>query len=305
MTGLDELAWADAPPGPEPSLGEIFCLTFIKDVDDDEALRRMGGLPDTLAVRTPADIAKLHTFDEGYPTVASALRLGSWTVVFEPDGFEGPELVTAVSRGTEAISVLRHDYAAPAFAYAVGGTLVTHFDPTVPAYRYGSDPDLLLPSMLDVGFSLADNDFFDGSIARCLQLAGELTGALPTVEALAGPLPSAHIEPWFSSAPKPPAARPGHEGPVDAVTEVHRLTALHDLTDTPGLAAALSSAPCVVAPTSPLGLHVREWLTESRRASWSLNDHSARHRMTDEDRRRAFDLGWLARALGAALDPAR
>jgi hypothetical protein len=109
---------------------------------------------------------------------ASALSLGTWTVVFEPDGFNGSHLTAEVSRGTEAVSVLRHD---------------------------------------------------------------------------------------------------------DALAAAERVT---------------------VTPDSPLGQHVRTWLTESRRANWSLNDHSGRHRMTETERRRAFDFGWLARALGAALQPA-
>lgn len=312
MTSVDDLSWADAYPGDEPMLDEIFCLTFIKGVDGTEALRRMGGLADTVATRTLSDIGDLHNYDDGYPEVASVLPLGTWTVVFEPSGFEGSHMVAALSRGTEAVSVLRHDYASPAFGYAVAGELITHFDPTSPAYRYGADPDRLVPRMIDAGFvttdeSDDDDDRYSSAISRSLRLIEQITGVLPTFEALTGPLTSAHIETWFSEAPKQPAGRPGHDGPVDAVAEVRRLTSLHGLTDTPGLADALAAAeraePVVVTPDSPLGQHVRAWLTESRRASWSLNDHGGRHRMTETERRRAFDLGWLARALGAALQP--
>jgi hypothetical protein len=307
----DDLAWADAFPGQGPTLGEIFCLTFIRGVDGPEALRRMGGLPDTTATRTWSDIGDLHNFDDGYPEVASVLPLGTWTVVFEPNGFNGSHLTPIVSRGTEAVSVLRHDYASPTFAYAVDGELITHFDPTFPAYRHGADPDRLLSRMHDVGFTTTeddeDDDNFNGDTGRSLRLIEQLTGVLPTFEALASPLTSAHIEPWFTKAPKQPAGRPGHDGPVDAVTEVRRLTNLHRVTDTPGLADALAAVergePVTVTPDSPLGQHVRIWLTESRRASWSLNDHGGQHRMTEPERRRAFGLGWLARALGAALQP--
>jgi hypothetical protein len=160
--------------------------------------------------------------------------------------------------------------------------------------------------MVDIGFATTEDedDDLDAVIAGSLLLAEHITGVLPTFEALTGPLTSAHIEPWFTGARKPPAGRPGHDGPVDAVAEVRRLTGLHGLTDTPGLADALAAAeraePVTITPDSPLGRHVRDWLTESRRASWSLNDHSG-HRMTEAERRRAFDLGWLTRALGAAI----
>jgi len=92
---------------------------------------------------------------------------------------------------------------------------------------------------------------------------------------------------------------------ADAVAETRRLSALYGLAESPGLADALAATErgelSIVTPDSPLGRHVRAWLTESNRASWSLNDHSARHRMSDTERRRGYDLGWLTRALGAAL----
>ena len=312
MRDVDELSWADAYAGDERCLGEIFCLTFIKEVDEVEALRRMGGLPDTTAVRTLDDVAQWHDFDAGYPDLAAALSLGTWTVVFEPNGFEGSHVLPALSRGTEAVSVLRHDYASPSFDYAVAGELITHFDPTFPTDRHGVDPDHLLTRMLDVGFAVDEEDDedegrYDEPIARSLLLAEHITGVLPSFDALTGSWTSAHIEPWFSDARKQPAGRPGHDGPVDAFAEVRRLTGLLGLTGTPGMADALVAAErgerVTVTPDSPLGEHVRAWLTEARRASWSLNDHGGRHRMTEAERRRGYDLGWLARALGAALQP--
>lgn len=307
MDDCDDLVWADAYAGQARGLGGIFCLTFVREVDEAEALRRMGGLPDTIATRTPYDIGDLHNFDDGYPTAASVLRLGNWTVVFEPGGFEGAQLLAAMSYGTEAVSVLRHDYASPEFGYAVDGEVITQFDPTFPARRHGADPDRLLPRMRQVGFTMDDDHEFDDAIARSLRLARQLTGVLPTFEALAGPLTSAYVEPWFSKARKPAAERPGHDGPVDAVAEVRRITSQHDLTDTPGLSDALTSAERAesvwVMPDSPLGLHVRAWRTEARRAGWSLNDPGARYRMSDAERSRGYDLGWLVRALGAALQP--
>jgi hypothetical protein len=309
MAAVDDLTWADANPGQEPTLGWIFCLTFIRGVDEAEALRRMGALPDTVATRTRSDVGDLHTYDDGYPHMASALSLGTWTVVFEPSGFDGSLLTATVSRGTEAVSVLRHDYACPEFAYTVDGEMITQFDPTFPVDRYGTDPDRLLDRMHELGFTTTEDedDNFDGAIGRSLRLVEHLTGDLPTFAALTGPLTSAHIERWFTDAPKEPARRPDHDGPVDAITEVRRLTSLYGLTDTPGLAGALTAAErgerVTVTPDSPLGRHVRTWLTVSRRAGWSLNDHNSRDRMTETERRHAADLGWLVRALGAALQP--
>lgn len=305
MDDGDDPVWADAYAGQAPPLSEIFSVTLVRQVGEAEALRRIGGLPDTVATRTPTEIEDLHNFDDGYPTVASVLPLGAWTVVFEPRGWESAGLVSVLSDGTEAVSVLRHDYASPEFSYAVDGQLITQFDPTFPADRRGADPDRLLPEMREVGFAVDDDDQFDGAIARSLRLAKQLTGVLPTFEALAGPLTSAYIEPWFSAARKRAATRPGHDGPVDAVAEVRRISSQLGLADTPALSDALTAAEHAtlvrVSPDSPLGRHVRAWLADARRAQWSLSSSVERHRMDDAERRRGFDLGWLVQALGAAL----
>lgn len=326
---IDDLAWVD-PEGRE-SLGEIFCLTFIRDVDAVEALRRMGGLPGTFATRTWSDVGDLDTFNNGYPETAMALPLGGWTVVYESYGFNGISLTSALSHGTEALSVLRHDYASHAFVYAVDGVLITGFDLTCPYphLRYGADPDRLLARMLEVGFAMGDNerdeddlfdedgDFYEDDAfntnhdrphGRCLRLIEQFTGRLPTFEALTGPLMSAQIEPWFAEARNDPAVRRrGYGGPADAVTEVRRLTSLHGLTETPGLADALAAAergePVSIALDSPLGEHVRSWLSEYRRAGRAVNGGQGRWRMTEIERDRAFDLGLLTRALGAAIQP--
>jgi hypothetical protein len=51
-------------------------------------------------------------------------------------------VLCAASHGTEAISVLRHDYASAHFAYAVDGAIITAFEPGYPVedFMYGSDP---------------------------------------------------------------------------------------------------------------------------------------------------------------------
>ena len=63
------------------------------------------------ATRTPAETVQQNDADYGSAEVALALPLGTWTVLFEPYGFHGSNLTPVLSRGTEAVSVLRHDYA--------------------------------------------------------------------------------------------------------------------------------------------------------------------------------------------------
>ncbi|MFC6886489.1 DUF6461 domain-containing protein [Actinomadura yumaensis] len=323
----DGVEWMDDD---EP-LGEICCLTFVKGVDENEVLSRLGALPDTLRPRTLAEAD--GSYEAGYPQFAFALDLGGWTVLIEPNGFQGTliERLTALSQGTEAVSVQRHDYADHGFRYAVDGTLVTGFEPTWPGRRWGSEPDRLLGQMRAVGLAPAPADDADGdedededdsllsAYVPALLLAGLITGAVPHADALAGELSSAEIEPWFSAAPPSfshgptdPAmlaaleAAPPHLLRAVAADEAMRLAGVLGLDGTPGLAEAVAAAErgeaVTVSPGSELGAHVRSWLRRSRQAGWSLND-SAGSRMSDDERTAAFMRGWFADALNAALWP--
>lgn len=307
-------------------LGEIFCLTFIKKVDETEALSRLGALPDTLRPRTLQEAGEAFgSYEAGYPDFAFALNLGTWTVLIEPNGFQGSliEPLAALSQGTEAVSVLRHDYADHGFRYAVDGALVTGFEPTWPDVRWGSEPDRLLGKMRAAGLNPDaedEDDYVSSAHVPALLLAGLITGALPHPDALAGELLSAEIESWFSAAP--PSLSYGPKDPemiaaldaapprllrAVAAREAMRLAAVLDVDGTPGLAEAVAAAergePVAVAPGSELGGHVRSWLTRSRQAGVSLNDPFARSKMSDGERTTAMMLGWFTTALKAALSP--
>ncbi|MFC9973436.1 DUF6461 domain-containing protein [Spirillospora sp. NPDC127200] len=303
-------------------LGDIFCLTFVKKVDEAEALRRMGAIPETVRPRPLEEAEARFSYGAGYPDLAWTLGLGDWTVVIEPNGFNGTfsSCLPALSQGTEAVSVLRHDYAADTFNYAVDGTLVTGFDPIASASRYGSDPDLLLEHMRVAGLPTDDDDEADYDISpstRALYVAGQITGVMLGPGALDGELLSAEVQPWFSPAPPPYdrlrdselaaaiEAAPPRRAQHAAVEEVRRLAALLGLTDAPGLSEALAAAengePRIVTPDSELGRQVRSWLTASSRAGKSDNDPGARDQMTEGERRHAFHLGWFAKALRPVL----
>ncbi|MFB4303118.1 DUF6461 domain-containing protein [Actinomadura sp. NTSP31] len=309
------------------TLGEVFCLTFVKELDEAEALSRFGGLPDTLRPRTLQEAGDgYHSYEAGYPEFVFVLDLGTWTVLIEPDGFQGSltEPLTALSRGTEAVSVERHEYADHGFCYAVDGTLVTAFEPTWPQDRWGEEPDRLLGKMraagLDPDADPEDHDPLSPPYIPALLLAGLLTGVLPHPDALAGQVLSAEIEPWFSIAPPSLAdgptdpemtaalqAAPPHLLREVATRETTRLATVLGVDTTPGLAEAIAAAgrgePVTVSPASELGAHVRSWLTRSRQAGRSLNDSPARSRMSDDERTAAHLRVWFANALKGALRP--
>ncbi|BEL05414.1 hypothetical protein Q0Z83_036050 [Actinoplanes sichuanensis] len=309
-----ELLWDD--------LGEIACLTFVRGVDEVEALRRLGAYPDTIGEKDPGDF--LEEFEVDFPQVAVAIGLGSWSVVIEPVGFCGADhlLLSAASVGTEAIVVLRHDYASAAFAYAVDGALITGFEPSYPAptLMHGVDSQRLWPAMREVGFRPPDEDGGENSqhsTAMALLLAQRITGVVVPRGVMDEPRMCAELEPWFAVAYNPgdlliaDQTLEGHAAPLVAavqaagpatqrrvaVAEVRRQAKALGLDRTLGLDDALSAAAAGVgysiAVDSPLGRQVRAWLTTSRKAS----------KLSPGDRHHAYGLGWFIGALRGVLNP--
>ena len=271
---MDDLAYAR---GRVAELGGRFCLTFVKGVDDREALSRMGAYPDTVAERPGPEL-------DGH---AAAVGLGRWTLVVEPGGTAGSDhvLLEAVSRGTEALSVLRDDSASPRFTYATGGATAVAFDPAYPSAEvtWGSDPGLLRHLMSAIGLrepAAEDEETWRDAEAKALVLAQRITGARVPEAVLAPPRLSARIEPWFTGPARPgELLRPGprfaelfaaaraasrERKRAVAVAEVRRLAALLGVAGTPGLDAALDEARRgagrPVPMDSELGRHVRTWL---------------------------------------------
>jgi hypothetical protein len=311
---VDDLAHAQAL---SDELGELFCLTYLKGVDAGAALRRLGGCPDTVRERTRDEVTGLRESPgAGFPAVAVALELGAWTVVIEPGGSlgAGHALLEAASRGTAAVSVLRHDRAAAHFGYAVDGTTITGFDPGYPATEtiWGADPTMLRHLMDALGLRPPADESqhtWRGAEARAIVLAQRITGVRIPGGPLGGALLSAELEPWFvvpaagadllRASRRTPyagdlvaaaeAADPSVQRAV-AVAEVRRQAAALGIADSPGLAQSLESgAP--VAVDSPLGRQVRDWLAAGRRAARDTGSPSG------------SGMDWFLGALRGVLDP--
>jgi hypothetical protein len=141
-------------------LGDFFCLTYVKGVDEAEALRRLSAGPG-----------------------AAAVTIGSWSVVIERgvDRSADHDLLEAVSRGTEAVVVLRDDARSPHFGYAKDGTTISAFDPSYPAAEtmWGSDTELLRPLMRALGIRQPDDENetpWEDAEAKAIVLAQRITG---------------------------------------------------------------------------------------------------------------------------------
>jgi len=313
-------------------LGETFCLTFIKGVDAREALLRMGGYPDTFGDRTIGELSeRAQSFDAGYPAMGAALRLGAWSVVIEPGGSLGADhaLLESVSRGSTAVSVLRHDEASAHFGYAIDGTTVAGFDPGYPAEEtiWGSDPGTLRHLMDALGLRPPDDESdtaWTQAEARAIVLAQRITGVrVPDpADLLRTGWLAAELEPWFVTRARRGdllranrrtpyagdlvAAAEAAAAPVQravAVAQARRQATALGVADAPGLAAALDAAAEGKAESvtveSMLGQQVREWLADRKRAS-ALG--AERQRMTEAERSHADGLGWFVTALRGVLD---
>ncbi|GAA4202980.1 DUF6461 domain-containing protein [Microbispora amethystogenes] len=112
-------------------------------------------------------------------------HVNGWTLAFEACGWEGnrPETLRELSRGGEAVSVMRHDYAASHhFAHAVEGELRTAFRPDWPQERWGARPDALNADLRELGLTPSgpqeESLYRHETVAPALALASRLSGVL-------------------------------------------------------------------------------------------------------------------------------
>jgi Family of unknown function (DUF6461) len=170
-------------PGYE-TLGEIYCVSFVRDLSPEEVLRRFGVDEETMeeVAFDELDHRSVESMRDDAAGYIGAARVGDWTVVIEPGGWQiavDDQICAQVSRGTEVVSVCRHDYAQDTFAYIVDGTPVVSFDPTFPDERSGSDPDRFVAKMREVGLD-PDHDIdgpgIDHPMESSFALASGITG---------------------------------------------------------------------------------------------------------------------------------
>ncbi|MEV4010850.1 DUF6461 domain-containing protein [Nonomuraea angiospora] len=168
------------------TLGEIYCVSFVRDLSPEEVLHRFGVDEETLeeVAFDELDHRSVESMRDDAAGYIGAARVGAWTVVIEPGGWQiavDSEISARVSRGTEVVSVCRHDYAFNTFAYIVDGTPVVWFDPMFPDERSGSDPDRFVEKMRAVGLDPnhdIDGPGIDHPIESSFALASSVTGLL-------------------------------------------------------------------------------------------------------------------------------
>ncbi|MFF0249179.1 DUF6461 domain-containing protein [Streptosporangium sandarakinum] len=167
-------------------LGEIYCVSFVRGLSPGEVLRRFGVDESTVeegVTSEELDERSAESMMDDAAGYIGAAKIGDWTLVIEPGGWKiavDPDTYGPVSRGTEVVSVCRHDYASDSFAYIVDGEPVVCFDPMLPDARSGNDPDRFVKEMREVGLDpehdIDDGPRIDVPIGRSFALAGRITG---------------------------------------------------------------------------------------------------------------------------------
>ncbi|MGA5147955.1 DUF6461 domain-containing protein [Streptomyces griseoincarnatus] len=112
--------------------GDQMCVTFTRGLDPAEVFARYGADPARSRLLDADAASDLPTgqFAAGAVSLLRSGRLGDWTFCVEEDGVIGswPELLAALSRGTETCSVLSTEGLA-VFQYWRDGQCLENFEP--------------------------------------------------------------------------------------------------------------------------------------------------------------------------------
>ncbi|MFD0469439.1 DUF6461 domain-containing protein [Nonomuraea thailandensis] len=196
---------------------EIYTVTFVRGLDERETLRRFGVADQDMRSYAWEELWERVEETDGCCDVVVAARAGGWTVAFELNGWQGIrwETLRELSRGGEAVTVMRHDYAAShRFMHAVDGVERTGFRPEWPQQRWGALPDALNGHLRELGLPTEPDDELDDwnvAVPASLALASRISGVLFDDGMLGEPLFGGVITVPVPDDP-PPAADPlaGH-----------------------------------------------------------------------------------------------
>ncbi|TYB56028.1 hypothetical protein FXF51_45265 [Nonomuraea sp. PA05] len=174
---------------------EIFTVTFVRGLDERETLRRFGVADQNIHPVEDEEVVERMEVTGGCCDLVLVTRACGWTIAFEYGGWEGTraETLRELTRdGGEAVSVMRHDYAASHdFEHAVDGRIRTAFRPQLPQERWGTRPDALNEDLRELGLEPEPDEelqYLPGTVPAALALASRISGVLFTPALLDMPL---------------------------------------------------------------------------------------------------------------------
>lgn len=132
----------------------------------EDLVRRLGGDPDNLEV---LDLNEAYDLGPNDGWVLHLDQVGGAVTVFENNGYQcsRPEVLSALSVGTEAYSACWSVNCDSRLSYAAYGELLTSFDGLAPDYRQGAQPEALDDHLGDLYETVNDPglDFRAGMLA--------------------------------------------------------------------------------------------------------------------------------------------
>ena len=167
---------------------DAYCCTFVRDLDQREAMLRIGCRPEAVQfIRSYQEVA--GAFKDPALRCVVANRLGDWTLLIERNSAEGLENSLALSMGTEVIVAYLGLGPNRSFRYLRDGIVLTAFEDgdLGHLFGWGAEPDLLEPLLATIepkGFQ----DFDDDRVPPDLELACLVAGLQPQPEDFVGPV---------------------------------------------------------------------------------------------------------------------
>jgi len=195
---MDSLDAAEAlPPPTSPYSGawaevlvlrDAYRLIVIRDVDPDEALRRLGADDDQISTSTWRELLQRASAEDVDPMeseVAAAFALGPHALVVEPFGWF-PLDAARLAPGTVAVTSSRTRDADPSFDVFKNGLSLAAL--TQAGAADGAESDVVLAALAEVGIDEPE-DFDEDQFERPdnLELLCRIAGVRPTLEDAIGP----------------------------------------------------------------------------------------------------------------------
>ncbi|URM91990.1 DUF6461 domain-containing protein [Streptomyces sp. MRC013] len=175
-----------------PDLIEAYCVTLVRAIPPEEALRRLHARADGRVAGIAALVgAAAEAWKEsgGDRHFLGLCAIDGWTLMVEPNGYLGSldEAAAPLSRGTELVAHFRNVNAVDHFSRYADGEPRLRFEPLLPYARGGAGPEGAVALMREVGFDPCD-DGADPEVAAeaAFALAERLTGVRLTPELLDG-----------------------------------------------------------------------------------------------------------------------
>ena len=187
--GIEDGAYSSAWMDAGLRMNGVYCVTVIRDVDPDEALRRFGAEDDQISTATWPELLRRASYEEHdvHDHVVAAFAVGSHTLLVEDNGWEAanrPDL----SRGTFAVSSYCSINADQVFLVSRDGEILAEFDDNYASSAEGAEPFVVAEALAEMGID--DPEAFDAddeNLLDDLELLCRVAGIRPRIADITGP----------------------------------------------------------------------------------------------------------------------